>query len=412
MTSLDYDLVVVGGGAAGLGAASTAARAGARTLLVSDGPPGGDCTFTGCVPSKTLIESAKQGLAWDAAAQRVRDAVARIAATEDPAALRRTGIDVRLGRARFTNPGRLDVDGRQMTAARFVVATGARPAIPPIPGLAGVPYLTNETVFDLPTLPASLAVLGGGATGCELAQAFARLGSAVTLVEGLDRLLPHEEPEAAAVVTDVFAREGIDVRTSAQIDNAQVDSVSAEPGGVQLRLAGGVAGGVVSAQRLLVATGRQPDTAGLNLDAVGVRLDGRGQVVTDQHLATSAPGVYAAGDVTGRLAFTHAAFEMGRVAAGNALARRPWQRHRYRPDATPWVTFTDPEVARVGLLEAQAAPRGGRVAHLPWPRWTGPSPPRPPTGSSSSSPGRGRSCAISAAGGSSARPSSPPAPAS
>jgi pyruvate/2-oxoglutarate dehydrogenase complex dihydrolipoamide dehydrogenase (E3) component len=143
MTSLDYDLVVVGGGAAGLGAASTAARAGARTLLVSDGPPGGDCTFTGCVPSKTLIESAKQGLAWDAAAQRVRDAVARIAATEDPAALRRTGIDVRLGRARFTNPGRLDADGRQVTAARFVVATGARPAIPPIPGLAGVPYLTN-----------------------------------------------------------------------------------------------------------------------------------------------------------------------------------------------------------------------------------------------------------------------------
>jgi pyruvate/2-oxoglutarate dehydrogenase complex dihydrolipoamide dehydrogenase (E3) component len=238
-----------------------------------------------------------------------------------------------------------------------VIATGAAPAIPPVHGLDTVPYLTNETIFDLPALPASLTVLGGGAVGCELAQAFARLGSQVTIVEGQDRLLPREEAEASHVIAAVFGRDGIDVRTS-----AQVDGVSAADGGIRLALADRSA---VSAEQLLVAIGRRPVTDGLSLPDAGVRMDGRGHVITDEQLATSAPGVYAAGDVTGRLPFTHAAFEMGRIAAGNALARRPWQRRPYRPAATPWVTFTDPEVAHVGMTEHEAAHRGGRVGYLP-----------------------------------------------
>jgi pyruvate/2-oxoglutarate dehydrogenase complex dihydrolipoamide dehydrogenase (E3) component len=351
----DYDLVVVGGGAAGLGAARAGVRAGARVLLVSDGEPGGDCTFTGCVPSKTLIEAAARGLPFAQATRRVRDAVAAVAATENTATLRAEGIDVTLGRARFTTPGRVQVDGRPVTAHRIVVATGAGPLVPPIPGLVDVPYLTNDTVFDETDLPASLVVLGGGATGCELAQAFARLGSHVTLIEATDRLLPGEEPEASRVIGDVFAREGIDVRLAARVDKVARDAGD----GVRLSLRSGAE---VTAQRLLVAVGRKPDTDGLDLTAIGVAVDERGHIRTDDRLATTAPGVYAAGDVTGRMPFTHAAFEMGRIAAGNALSRR---HRRYRPAATPWVTFTDPEVARVGRTEAEAAERGGRVAYLP-----------------------------------------------
>lgn len=350
----EYDLIVIGGGAAGLGSARAGVRHGARTLLVSDGPPGGDCTFTGCVPSKTLIESARHGLPYAGAARRVRDVIAEIAATEDADTLRGEGIDVLLGRAAFTDRHRITVDGRTLRSRRFVIATGSAPSAPPIPGLDRVPYLTNESVFDLPELPASLAVLGGGAVGCELAQAYRRLGSRVTVLEAAPRLLPGEEPETSAVLARVFVRDGVDVRTHAKVENA-----AATGDGVRLALGEGAA---VQAEKLLVAVGRAPVTSGLELDIAGVRRTDRGHIATDDRLATTAPGVYAAGDVTGRMQFTHAAHEMGRIAAGNALGRRA---RRYRTDATPWVVFTDPEVARVGLTEAEAARIGGRVAYLP-----------------------------------------------
>jgi len=349
-----YDLIVIGGGAAGLGAARAAARVKARVLMITDGPPGGECTFTGCVPSKTLIEAAARRLPFPVAARRVRDAIATIAATETADALRAEGIDVELGRARFVAPGRIEVDGKPVTGRRLVVATGAAPLVPPIPGMAEVAYLTNETVFDLTDLPASLAVLGGGAIGCELAQAFARLGSRVTLIESQDRLLGDQEPEASQVIADVFTREGIDLRLG-----VEVDKVGTDPGGVLLSLHDGTH---LIAQRLLVAAGRTSLNEGLGLPAAGIVVDERGYIVTDDHLATTARGVYAAGDVTGRAPFTHTAFAMGRLATGNALLRR---RTRYRADATPWVTFTDPEVARVGITEAEAAHHGGQVAHLP-----------------------------------------------
>ncbi len=356
----DYDLVVIGAGAAGLGAARAAAATRARVLLVSDGPPGGDCTFTGCVPSKTLIEAAAARVAYPVAAQRVRDAVATVAATETPEKLRAEGIEVMLGRARFTAPGRLTVDGQRIGGRRFVIATGAAPLIPPISGLAQVGYLTNESVFDLSEPPGSLIVLGGGAIGCELAQAFARFGTTVTIVEPMDRLLAQEEPEASALITDVFTRDGIDVRTGTRIEKV----VSEPDGGVRLSLAAAeTAGEPISARRVLIAAGRAPVTDDLDPAAAGITVDGLGHIVTDDHLATSAAGIYAAGDVTGRMPFTHAAFAMGRLAAGNALARG--RRRRYDPAATPWVTFTDPEVGRVGMTEAEAAVVGARVAWLP-----------------------------------------------
>ncbi len=353
---MDCDLLVIGGGAGGMSAARAGARAGVRTVLVQDGEIGGDCTFTGCVPSKTLIEAARAGLGFPAAAERVREVVAHIAATENSDVFRGEGIDVRHGRARFAGPRAVDVGGQRITARRVVIATGTRPLLPAIDGLGGVPVLTTETVFGLTRLPRSLAVLGGGPVGCELAQAFARLGARVSVVEALPRLLPREETEASAVVAGVFARDGIDLRLGQQ-------AVTAEPlaeGGARLWLSGG---DTIDTEQILIATGRRPAVDSLDPQAAGVALDEHGYVRTHRHLATTARGVYAAGDVTGRLPFTHAADEMGRIAVANALRRVP--RHSFRAGRIPRVTFTDPEVARVGMTEAEAAAYGGLVAYLP-----------------------------------------------
>ncbi|NUR28473.1 MAG: FAD-dependent oxidoreductase [Catenulispora sp.] len=346
----DYDLVVIGAGAAGLGAARAAVGVGARTLLVSDSEPGGDCTFTGCVPSKTLIESARSGVSYRVAAQRVRDVVRAIAAAEDAGVLRSEGIDVILEQARFRSRDRIAVGGRTVTAGRVVIATGSTPAVPHTPGLREAGFLTNETIFDLPVLPRSLAIVGGGTIGCELAQAFHRLGSQITLIEQDERLLPGQDPDASAVIADVLRRDGIDVRLSA--------SLKAVAPGPRLQLDDGTA---VVATHVLVAVGRRPSAADLGLDVAGVETDHLGYIRTDKHLATTARGVFAAGDVTGRMQFTRAAYQMGRLAAGNALGRWP---KTYREDVIPEVTFTDPEVAQVGILAAHA-PYGARIAELP-----------------------------------------------
>jgi len=333
--------------------------AGARVLLVAEGEIGGECTFTGCVPSKTLIEAAARGTAFPAAMAAVRHAVAVIAATETPDVLGREGIEVLGGRAVFISPREVSADGRGLRAWAFVVATGSRPSVPPVPGRAGAGYLTNETIFGLGELPGRLAVLGGGPAGCELAQAFARLGSQVTVIEAAPRLLPAADPEASQAVAEVFGAEGIGVRTGAAAASVKNDEKQ-----VVLAL---VSGEEVTADRLLVATGRRPVTGGLGVEAAGVHVDQRGHIVTDRHLATTARGIYAAGDVTGRMPFTHAAFAMGRLAARNAL-RRSWSPPgAFATAAIPWVVFTDPEVAQVGLTEAQAATShaGARVAWLP-----------------------------------------------
>jgi len=353
---MSYDLLVIGGGAAGMAAARTAVRLKRRVVLVQNGPVGGDCTFTGCVPSKTLIEAAHDRMPFGQAMQTVRATVARIAATETADVLRSEGVQVIEGRARLTAPSTAHIAGKVVAARRCVIATGAGPLIPPIPGLSDGPFLTSETVWQLQDAPESLVVLGGGAIGCELAQAFARFGVPVTLVEAGERLLAKEEPEASAVVAEVFAREGIDVRLGAAVTSVHHGSGS----GVGVRLQDGA---VVEAAQLLVAVGRRPMTDGLGLDAAGVARDSRGFIPVNDHLRTNVEGMYAVGDVTGRLQFTHAADEMGRTAAINAL--RPPLRLRFRTQAIPWVTFTSPEVARVGMTEQEAAAVGGRVAYLP-----------------------------------------------
>jgi pyruvate/2-oxoglutarate dehydrogenase complex dihydrolipoamide dehydrogenase (E3) component len=358
---VDYDLIVIGGGAAGLAAAQAGAAAKARTLLISEGELGGECTFSGCVPSKTLIEAAARGAGFDEAVVAVRKTVAAIAATETGDVLTRRGIDVLRGHAEFAAPRQVAVDGRAVRGNGFVLATGSRPAIPAVPGLAGVPYLTNENVFELDGRPESLAIVGGGAMGCELAQAFSRLGSRVTVIEAAPRLLPDADPEVANVLGEVLAAEGVTVRAGTAIEGAEINQ---DGNGCLLRLPGSA---TVAAARLLVAAGRVPVTEGLGLDAAGIRVDEGGAIAVGDSLATTADGVYAAGDCTALMPFTHAAYAMGRIAARNALRRRWQPPGSFSMHAIPQVVFTDPEAAQVGFSEGRAAERasGARVAYLP-----------------------------------------------
>jgi len=353
-----HDVVVVGGGAGGLTAAREANRRGARTVLVSEGPLGGDCTHTGCVPSKSLLDAAARGQSFAEAIATVHQRIDDVAATEDADTLAREGIEVVSGRGRLAGGRGVDVDGRRIEGRHIILATGARAAVPPIPGLREQPHLTNETIFDLDAQPRRLAILGGGAIGAELAQAFRGLGSDVTVVEAEPRLLSSEEPEASAVIGERFRDRGVDVRCGARVERVE----RTETGDVCLHLGDGT---TVEADRLLVATGRTPTTDGLGLSDAGVEVDERDFIRTDDSLATTAPGIWAIGDVTGRMPFTHAAGRMAFVAVANALSRVPLRKARFDPRPIPWVTFTSPEVARVGMTEREAADHGGRVAYLP-----------------------------------------------
>ena len=360
---MDHDLIVIGGGAAGLGAVRAALWAGADVAMVADSAPGGDCTFTGCVPSKTLLAAARDGLDFAGAMARVRATIEHIAATESAEVLRSEGATVIEGRARLATHDTVAVGERRITAPRIVLATGSRPLLPNhIPGLVEARSLTTETVFDLTEAPESLGIIGGGPTGCELAQAFAILGVEVTLFEFQQRLLFREEPESSTIVLDSLQARGVAVRVGTSVESVELARV----GGVSvLTRAGNGAENVseeVTVQRLLVAAGRVPATEGLGLVEMKVRLDGSGHVITDDRLMTSLKGVYAAGDVTGRAFLSHAADEMGRVAAGNALGKG--LRGRFRGEMVPRVVFTDPEVASVGVAPSHAPP-GSRVAYLP-----------------------------------------------
>ncbi len=355
----DPDLLVIGGGAGGISAAQTAARRGASVVLVQDGPVGGDCTFTGCVPSKALLAAAAAGTGFDDAMARVRHAVEVIARNEDDDAMARHGITVRHGRATFKAPGVIDVDGATIRTRRVIVATGAGPAVPPIEGLDAIDILTNETLFGLERRPVSMAVLGGGPIGVEMAQAFARLGTQVTVIEAEDRVLPREDPEASGIVARALEADGVHLRLGARLDKAE-----AAGAGARLHLSTGVP---VEAERVLVAIGRQPASVGFGLDEVGVTLGRGGFIETDDTMATNVRGIWAVGDVTDRLQFTHAAARMGLIAAGNALGRLARVKpQRFDTAAIPWVTFTDPEVGHVGMTEAEAAEHGGRVAVVPF----------------------------------------------
>lgn len=366
-----WELVVVGGGTAGLVAAKTAAVFGTRVLLVERDRTGGDCLWTGCVPSKALIAAAHAAAVARSSAflgvtattvdidfgqvmRHVRSAIADIAPVDSPSALRADGVTVHLGHARFSGPRRLTIDGAEVEFVQAVVTTGAAPAVPRIPGLDQVAYLTSETVWDLEELPGRLVVLGGGSIGCELGQAFTRLGSRVTLVEGDHRLLPQEDEYAATAVADALAAEGTEIITGATLvevrssaaghDDGDSDGDSEEdsPAG-HVVLADGRE---IPFTHLLVSVGRTPRTDGIGLDLAGVEVDARGFVTVDEHLRTTNPRVWAAGDLTGHPQFTHTAGVHGSLAASNAALGL----HR-RVDlaAIPRVTYTNPEVAAVGV---------------------------------------------------------------
>ena len=290
---------------------------------------------------------------------RCARSVATIAGNEDDAAMSAQGIAVLHGRATFTAPQVVDVDGTVIRARRTVVATGAEPMIPPIDGLDSIDFLTNETLFDLDRRPASMAVLGGGPIGVEMAQAFARLGTRITVVEAEDRVLPREERDASAIIARALEADGVQVRVGARLERVEPTSA-----GAVLHLS---SGDPIRSSGCWWPSGDVPSPAASGLAEIGVRLDERGFVRTDDTMRTNVAGVWAVGDVTGRLQFTHAAARMGLVAADNALSRvariRP---KRFSTAGVPWVTFTDPEVGHVGMTEAEAAEHGGVVATVPF----------------------------------------------
>lgn len=349
-----YDLVVIGGGSAGLTAARTAGRLGARTLLVERDRLGGDCLWTGCVPSKALLHVAAEvraargvgryglqapdGPADLAAAMiHVKQAIGVIEPHDSAQSLEPFGVEVAHRDAVFTGPRALRAGEREVAFRYAVIATGSAPALVPVPGLAEAEPLTSDTVWSLTTLPERLVVLGGGPIGCELGQAFARLGSKVTIVEAVDRLLPREEPRASALVRERLEAEGITVLTGYRAEKVEGGALHGP-------------GGPIPYDRLLTTTGRRANTGGLALESAGVELDERGQVRTDDRLRTGNPRIYAAGDVTGKSAFTHLGGVQGASAVTDALLG---VRRRIDYDAVPWVTYTDPEVARVGVTSAE-----------------------------------------------------------
>jgi pyruvate/2-oxoglutarate dehydrogenase complex dihydrolipoamide dehydrogenase (E3) component len=364
----DYDLVVVGAGSAGLIAATYACRLGAAVALVEKARVGGDCTWTGCVPSKALIHLAHVAQAAQLAReygvgsadkssradmQRVRAyierAISDVYSQESPELLQAEGIDMVQAEARFLDPHTLQVGERTLTGKAFVLCTGAGPSLPQVPGLASVRFLTYEQLFSNGKLPEHLVVVGGGPTGVEMAQAYRRLGARVTVIA--PRLLSREEPEARSVLESVFAQEGIEwVRGRASAFRNNGDSAGAA-GSIIVAAGEREVGG----DMLLVATGRAPNVQGMALEKAGVRYSPKGIRVNSQ-LQTSAEHIYAAGDCTGGPQFTHYAGWQGFQAVRNALLLGS---SSGVSDAVPWVTYTDPEIAHVGSTEAQARGKHG-----------------------------------------------------
>jgi pyruvate/2-oxoglutarate dehydrogenase complex dihydrolipoamide dehydrogenase (E3) component len=353
MASPDYDLVVIGGGAAGLVTAGGAAQLGARTLLVERHLLGGECLYTGCVPSKALIAAAARAhggkaVDWPVARAAIHRAISTIEPHDSPERFRGFGVDVLFGNASFVNSTTVAIGDRRITARRFVIATGSDAAVPQIPGLIGIPYRTNEDIFDLAELPGHLVIIGGGAIGCEIGQSFARLGSQVTLID-MGPLLPRDDPEAVAVVRAQLVADGVILH-----ENCAITGASGGEGHIGIALGDGL---VVNGTHLLLASGRVARTVGLGLEAANVQV-GKNGIIVDKHLRTSNRRIFAIGDCRDGPRLTHAADQDARTVIQNALFPVA-KTTDYR--ALPAVTYTDPEIAQVGFTEGKARDGNPRI---------------------------------------------------
>lgn len=368
MTNFDYDVGIIGGGAAGLTMASGAAQLGAKVLLIEKEPHlGGDCLHYGCVPSKTLIKSAyvynlmKSGphyglpvlepppVDFAAIASRIAGVIAEIQKHDSVERFCDLGVRVELGDAAFSDEHIVELEGKRISAASWLVSTGSSPAAPPLPGLDSVPYLTNKDIFSLETLPQSLIILGAGPIAIEMAQAFCRLGSQVTVIQRSSQILSKEDPDMAAIIQARLEAEGVKFKLGVAIKKAEASAdvrrVVIETNGMEQ---------AVEAQALLVALGRRANVDDLGLDKAGVKFSPKG-IEVDSRLRTSQKHIYAAGDVTGKYQFTHAAGYEGGVVLANAVFHLP---RRADYSRLPWCTYCDPELASVGMNEKTAQDAG------------------------------------------------------
>lgn len=376
-----YDLIVIGGGSAGLVAAGGAGILGAKVALIEKNLLGGDCLYTGCVPSKTLIRSAKwasdvknaekfgfqiskfkfQNGSFASITSRVRSVIKTIEEHDAPERFENMGVEVVFGEAKFLNPNEIEVslknsnEKQVMRAKRFCIATGSSPFVPPIEGLRETGFVTNEEIFELKDLPERLIVLGGGAIGAELGQAFARFGSRVTLIEMGDRILSKEDEEVSALLKRVFAEEDIEVLTKTKAvkfhknpDGEKIVTVEKDGRSEE-----------IACDEVLAAVGRKPNTQGLELEKASVKYDEK-RIFTDEYLRTSQKHIFAAGDVTGHFQFTHTADYEAQIVLQNAFLFYPFMK-KADFSVVPWATFTEPEVARVGLTEKEAREKYGEI---------------------------------------------------
>ncbi len=368
MDTIKPDICVIGAGSAGLSVAAGAAQLGRKTVLIESGKMGGDCLNAGCVPSKALLAAAR-------VAQTVREAaafgvktgapeidgaavhahiarvIAQIAPNDSQERFEKLGCTVIRAPAQFTDPGTLVAGGTRIRARRFVIATGSRPSVPALPGLADVPHFTNETIFEKNFIPSHLLIIGGGPIGCEMAEAHRRLGSAVTLVEAT-RLLPRDDAEAAGVVRDALMKEGVRI-----FEGAQATSFRTVEGGVEAQIVTPHGSEIIRPSHLLIAVGRKPNLEGLGLERAEIEWEPNG-ISVDHRLRTTNKRVYAIGDVAGSPQFTHVAGYQAGLVIRHAQFRLPIRADYSR---VPHVTYTDPELAQVGLTEEAARAADSRV---------------------------------------------------
>jgi pyruvate/2-oxoglutarate dehydrogenase complex dihydrolipoamide dehydrogenase (E3) component len=363
-----YDVIVIGGGAGGLTVAAGSASMGAKVALIEkEKQLGGDCLHYGCVPSKALIQSAKmvkearqaalefglelKGVAdLSVAKERVRKAIATIQEHDDPERFRKLGVDVYHSYGRFKDNKHVELDtGEVLEGKRIIIATGSRPMIPQIEGVDEVNYLTNETIFDLDKAPKRLGVIGAGPIGLELAQAMARFGSKVTVIESSSTIFNQEDEDVIPPIQEVLEKE------LTLILNSKVEKVQTTETGIILTIASDDQKQQIEVDELLIAAGRKPNIEGLGLEHAGVKIE-RGHIVVKDTLQTAAPNIYAIGDVNGKFPFTHGAGAEGKTVIANAVFGL---KKKMNYDHMPWVTYTDPEVYHLGLTEEQARKKFG-----------------------------------------------------